>query len=95
MLQANSTRVSGGMLPLSIQRLLASDIENSGGIDSMDAGAKLEHLLDQRNGEGTNPYGETGDSVRRKIQMKVYRWKALAQKGRYHDEVLVKLGLVD
>jgi hypothetical protein len=80
------SRSSQGPLTLNIQKQLAQDIEKGGGIESLLTGSdqKVNSLCNSRQ----EVYGRRGHPIRRKIQNKIYRWKALYHQGKYADQVL-------
>jgi hypothetical protein len=85
-------------LPQHTQKTLCEDIEAHGGIASFIGKEKalyylLNHLV------RTEPlkkalYKDTGDPVRRKIQVKVYAWQKHWKAGNYQSKVLNKFGVV-
>ena len=73
-----------------IQKQLARDIEENGGIAHF-AGhnQRLAQLLDRKSDdEGHTRYGERADPIRKKLQKKVYSWIVLDREDKYIGQVL-------
>ena len=97
-------------LPDHLQAQLAEDIEASGGIerflpDSKQSNKKRKRLKPEEKTEDSQKlrklldknkalYKESGDPVRRRIQLKVLRWQRYFQEGTYADKVLTKYQIV-
>ena len=75
-------------LPLHVQKQLARDIEENGGIAHFDGqNQRLSKLLD-RLSEGHSLYGDRADPIRKKLRKKVYTWIVLDREGQYVSQVL-------
>jgi len=75
-------------LPAHIQRKLAADIEQAGGIQLLNHRHKLSSIL---NLDTLGTYGSQGDPIRLRIRKKVWYWKKQHIKGTYISDVLKKL----
>lgn len=89
----SSSSLSSVGLPGHLLKQLALDIEAAGGIVEFDKGKNqgLNHLLDQRNLQLGEVYGQRGSDLRRKISQKVAKWKKLDSTK--YLTVLAKLGV--
>jgi hypothetical protein len=81
-------------IAISVQKQLAQDIEEAGGIKKF-VGTELvaKQALSLLCNKRQNIYGERGDRIRTKIHKKVYSWKVYLLDGTYHDRVLNRLGV--
>lgn len=80
-------------LPTHLQKQLAIDIEENGGINRFVGNTEdqsLYYLLEQRQ----DLYGERGDPIRTKIRRRVRYWRDLNNEGKYNKKVLVPFGIV-
>jgi len=76
---------TGTQLPLNLQKQLAIDIENSGGIKAFEGS---DHTLAEVLNKREDLYGIRGSLLRSRITKKVYRWKLLQRRGEYVEKVL-------
>jgi hypothetical protein len=76
---------TGTPLPLNLQKQLARDIENSGGIKAFEGS---DHTLAEVLNKREDLYGIRGSILRSRITKKVYRWQLLQRRGEYVEKVL-------
>ena len=76
---------TGTPLPLHLQKQLARDIENSGGIKAFEGS---DHTLAEVLNKREDLYGIRGSILRSRITKKVYWWKLLQRRGEYVEKVL-------
>ena len=76
---------TGTQLPLNLQKQLAIDIENSGGIKAFEGS---DHTLAEVLNKREDLYGTRGSILRSRITKKVYRWQLLQRRGEYVEKVL-------
>jgi hypothetical protein len=86
--QASSASSQRSGLPIFIQKQLAQDIEEAGGIKVFKENSS--QLLSVLCNENEDVYGKRGDPIRSKITKKVLGWKQLDQ-GSYVEKVLNRL----
>jgi hypothetical protein len=87
---ASSASSQRSGLPIFVQKQLAQDIEEAGGIKVFKENSS--HLLSGLCNDNEDVYGKRGDPIRRKITKKVTTWKLLNEAG-YVDKVLNRLGV--
>jgi hypothetical protein len=85
---ASSASSQRSGLPIFIQKQLAQDIEEAGGIQAFKG--KSSQLLSTLCNANEDVYGKRGDPVRKKITKKVAAWKYLDET-EYADKVLNRL----
>ena len=85
---ASSASSQRSGLPIFVQKQLAQDIEEAGGIKVFKENTR--YLLSALCNENEDVYGKRGDTIRRKISKKVTTWKLLNEAG-YVDKVLNRL----
>ena len=84
-------------IALHIQKQLATDIEENGGIDYFvgeNNNQRFSQLLDERSEEEDNPYGLRGNPFREKLWKKAQYWSKLQKKGKYIEKILNPWGIV-
>jgi hypothetical protein len=86
--QASSASSLRSALPVNIQKQLAQDIEERGGIELLKGNSS--HCLSALCNENEETYGKRGDPIRTKIGKKVQVWKHY-DKAEYTDKVLNRL----
>lgn len=84
-----SSTTNRSKLPLHIQKQLAQDIEEAGGIRSFRSD-KTKSLLQICNKQ-TDIYGKSGEETRKRIQKKFYWWQQLDLQDLYASKVLNRL----
>ena len=85
-------------VPLNVQKQLAQDIEQAGGIEAFanetNQLTASNQLLCNLCNARENIFGKRGDPIRRKIINLVYHWKEYSRQGTYIQKVLNRLGVV-
>jgi hypothetical protein len=89
---SNTSETTRGPLPGYLLKSLATIIEREGGIRSFGGrqNHKLSTVLDKSRNE---IFGKRGETIRAKIQKKVWLWQKLEEKGLYEEKVLKPLGI--
>jgi hypothetical protein len=92
--EAGSASSLRSALPIFIQKQLAQDIEEAGGIKVFkeNSGGTANQLLSGLCNDNKDIYGKRGDKIRARITKKVITWKGL-DKAEYIDKVLNRLGV--
>jgi hypothetical protein len=78
-------------LALYIQKQLATDIEEAGGINAVIISTGNNQALSQLCNRNQKVYGKRGDLIRRRIHRKVLYWKKYVTEGTYREKVLDRL----
>ena len=85
-------------VPLNVQKQLAQDIEQAGGIEAFanktSQLAASNQLLCNLCNARESIFGKRGDPIRRRIINLVYTWKEFSRQGTYVQKVLHRLGVV-
>ena len=88
--QASSTSTRP-RLPLFLQKQLAIDIEEAGGINTLLINSSDSQALSLLCNLDEKVYGKRGDPIRRQIHRKVCSWKLFYLEGTYQKKVLERL----
>jgi hypothetical protein len=89
--QASNSSSNRPGLPLFVQKQLAIDIEEAGGINIVVVDASDNQALSQLCNRNQKLYGKRGDPIRRRIRRKIEYWKQYCIEGTYQEKVLDRL----